>query len=286
MNLFLCTISFRHQLISIEQIVHWAKANHFQGIELWGIHAKNLSDQADYNKDWLAKNGLRASMISDYLPLHESEKNLYFSVQQLCRLSKHWGAGKIRTFAGSKGSTDTTVAERHRLVKKLARICDWLLDYDLNLVIETHPNTFADSTQSTVQLIEEVDRSNLKLNFDVIHVWESKANVITALEQLGPHIGHFHLKNISSANLLNVFSPPNVYSASGSREGMVPLFEGAVDYKEFFEFLYSQANIDLSMVDASLEWFGHQCKSTLSRDRYLVQQLQQQYHPSSIAYCS
>lgn len=276
MNLSICTISFRHQLISMEQIVSWAQHNHFQGIELWGIHAKNLSDQPNYNKNWLNSYGLTATMISDYLPLAISEKDIFYKVQLLIRLAKHWGAKKIRTFAGEKGSADTSNHERRELVQRLKLVCSWLAQHDMQLIIETHPNTFADSVASTELLFSEVNHDNLKLNFDVLHVWESKANVINALERLRPHINHFHLKNISSADFLHVFNPPNVYSASGSREGMTPLFEGAVNFKEFIEYLHDHSDPELATIDASLEWFGHNCKNTLMRDRYLVQQLKQQ----------
>ncbi len=276
MNLSICTISFRHQLVSIDQLVSWAKANHFQGVELWGVHAKNLSDQPGYNKDWLANYGLRATMISDYLPLSGSEDESFYKVELLSRLAKHWGSKKIRTFAGQKGSAETSPEERIALIKRLRLICDWLALHHLTLIVEIHPYTYADSVVSTQQLVDEVARENLKLNFDVLHVWESKANVINALEQLRPHINHFHLKNISSAEFLNVFSPPNVYSASGSREGMVPVFEGAVDYREFIEHIYQHPDSSLVDIDTSLEWFGNNCKNILKHDRYLIQQLQQQ----------
>ena len=276
MNLSICTISFRHQLISIDQLVSWAKANHFQGIELWGTHAKNLMDDTGYNKAWLQGHGLRTTMISDYLPLREPEKALFYKVQLLGRLAKHWGAKKIRTFAGDKGSDQTTYEEFIALVKTIKKICDWLTFHDLNLVVEIHPNTYADTVVSTLKLFEEVNKDNLKLNFDVLHVWESGVDVIPALEVLKPYINHFHFKNISSKDYLNVFSPPNVYSASGSREGMVPLFEGAVDYKAFLEYLNGHSDKNLAKNDASLEWFGHHSKQVLKRDRYLIQQTYQQ----------
>lgn len=276
MNLSICTITFRHQLISIEQIAAWAKANHFQGIELWGAHAKNLADQPSYDKHWLASYGLKATMLSDYLPLSAPEHVLYHKVQQLCRLARHWGATKIRTFAGDKDSLDFSQSERNTLFCKLQQICDWLVPHGLNLVIETHPKTYADSVEATQQMFATVDRSNLQLNFDVLHVWESGAKVNQALESLLPYINHFHFKNISGAEHLGVFAPANVYAAAGSREGMVPIFDGAVDYNGFIEYLHQHHNPKLVAMDASLEWFGNHCKKVLSRDRYLIQQLRQE----------
>ncbi|MGH1542261.1 MAG: sugar phosphate isomerase/epimerase family protein [Arenicella sp.] len=276
MNLSICSISFRHQLISIDQLANWAKNNYFQGIELWGVHAKNLSDQPHYNKNWLAKYGLQVPMISDYLPLAIPDKEAFYKIQLLSRLAKHWGAKKIRTFAGEKGSAETSAVDRKKLVKRLKALCESVAEHNLTLIIETHPNTFADTLKSTQQLLDEVNHDSLKLNFDVLHVWESKINEIEALEQLKPHIDHFHFKNISSEELLNVFSPPNVYSASGSREGMTPLFEGKINFKAFIQYLIEHQEPRFSEIDVSLEWFGNHSQKILRHDRYLIQQIQQQ----------
>jgi 3-dehydroshikimate dehydratase len=284
MKLSICTISFRHQLVSIDQLVHWAKANHFQGIELWGVHAKNLSEQPSYNRDWLAGFGLFTSMISDYLPLQGPETIAFQKVQQLCLLAKHWGATKLRTFAGHLGSHQVSDAERDDITRRMQDICQWAAQHGITLIVEIHPGTLADTMESTVRLLKEVDQPNLKINFDVLHVWESGANPIEAFHLLKQDIEHFHLKNISSADLLSVFSPPNVYSASGSREGLVPLFEGAVDYQTFLEFLMQQPDQTFHHMDASLEWFGDHCKKTLSEDRYKIQQLQQTHTESGLFY--
>ncbi|HAX28054.1 MAG TPA: sugar phosphate isomerase/epimerase, partial [Alteromonas macleodii] len=80
-------------------------------------------------------------------------------------------------------------------------------------------------------------------------------------------------KNISSSKHLSVFAPDNVYAAAGSREGMVPIFDGAVDYRRFIEYLYSKTT--LRNIDSSLEWFGNNCKNILSQDRYKLQKMSQ-----------
>ena len=45
MQLSICTISFRHHLVSLENIAEWARCHDFQGIELWGVHAQGLETQ-------------------------------------------------------------------------------------------------------------------------------------------------------------------------------------------------------------------------------------------------
>lgn len=276
MQLSICTISFRHQLISIDELANWAQANHFHALELWGIHAKNLADNGAYNKDWIQKMGLRISMLSDYLPLSGDIDHLQERVNELARLTRHWGAGKLRTFAGSKGSFETSSKEQQFLVSRLQQVCDWLSHHHLDLIIEVHPQTFADTVESTELLLREVDRPNIKLNFDVLHVWESGADIQAALDQLHCYISHFHFKNIRSAEFLDVFAPENVYAAAGSREGMTSLFDGAVDYRRFLKHLYNHPNKTLATMDASLEWFGHNSQKVINRDRYLIQQQLQQ----------
>jgi len=262
MKLSICTISFRHHLHSLDQISHWAQAHSFQGIELWGIHAKNLADEPHYGADWLYAYGLETSMLSDYLPLEASESDLLEETKKLSQLAKHWGTKKIRTFVGKKGSAQTTKRERNELVEKLHLICEFLYAEGQSVLVETHPNTLADNLASTIQLLEETNHPALRINFDVLHVWESGINPIEAMNQLGPYVSHFHFKNIASRSQLDVFSPNNVYAAAGSRKGMVPLFEGAVNYQDFLEEL-----IPTMDVNASLEWFGPNVKEVLVKDR-------------------
>lgn len=52
MRLALCTISFRHHLVSIGELARFARGHGFDGIELWGVHARNLGP--GNHAEWLA----------------------------------------------------------------------------------------------------------------------------------------------------------------------------------------------------------------------------------------
>ncbi|MBP3952666.1 sugar phosphate isomerase/epimerase family protein [Bacillus suaedae] len=261
MNLSLCTISFRHHLYSIDQLAHWAATQHFQAIELWGVHAKNLSDQSHYNASWLESYGLKTSMLSDYLPLDSSIPDMMRETRKLSTLAKHWGTSKIRTFVGRKASVKTSKEERAILVERIKMICEYVESQGQSILVETHPNTLTDTLASTLQLISETNHPALRVNFDVLHIWESGVDPIEAVKQLQPHVSHFHFKNISSREHLHVFAPDNVYAAAGSRKGMVPLFEGAVNFREFLLEVFP-----MMKVEASLEWFGPSVKEVLAKD--------------------
>jgi 3-dehydroshikimate dehydratase len=262
MKISLCTITFRHHLLSMEDIAHWATSNHFDGIELWGIHAINMSQHGCYDADWLAEFGLGVPMISDYLPTEGPSSAMRDRALLLCGLARHWRAPRLRTFAGGMSSAVASPDDWTRIANRLREACRIAADYGISLVVETHPNTLADRLSSTMRLIAEVDHPALTLNFDVLHVWEGGDDPVAARRALLPHIGYYHLKTIRSRGDLSVFEPGNVYAAAGRREGMMPLLEGAVDYDRFLPDLLGDPD-----AEASLEWFGPECFSVLRNDR-------------------
>ena len=265
MNLSLCTISFRHHLISLQQVVEWAAPRGFSGIELWGVHARNLLDRPDYDLDWLRSHGLCVPMLSDYLPVQGERQPMIEKTHDLCRLAQAWGAGKLRTFAGNKGSHEITAEERRDWTRRMRELCTIVDDHGMKLVVETHPQTLADTRESTRQLVEEINHPALCLNFDVLHVWESGADPFEVIAEFEPLVAHMHLKNVRSRSFLQEFLPGNVYAPAGSRTGMVSLFEGAFDYRKFLAFVMSETSLWPSL-DASLEWFGPNVLTTLEQD--------------------
>ncbi len=266
MKYSLCTISFRHQLISFTDIVQFAYENGFEGIELWGTHAQNLYMQeretTEREIDYLKDKNLEVTMISDYLDislLADFQKTMG-KCEQLVTLANWFNTNKIRTFAGQKGSEDFSEQERKEYVKRIRMICDLFAQHNMYILLETHPNTLTDTLPSTLKLLEEVNHPYLKINLDFLHIWESGADPIDSFQRLKPWIQHYHFKNISSAEYLHVFEPNNVYAAAGSRIGMVPLFEGIVNYDEIIREVRDTDHF------ASLEWFGHNAKDILKEE--------------------
>ena len=257
MRVSLCTISFRHRLISIGEITRFARTSGFDGIELWGVHARNLGP-GDHG-EWLGAYGLHVPMLSDYLPLDQTDAALIERTTDLCRLAGLWRSPRLRTFAGTKGSAQTAPDERATIARRLRLAAECVADHGLRLIVETHPGTLADTTASLLQLLAEVDHPALKVNFDVLHVWEGGDDPYKAHERLAEHVDYYHLKNVRDRSSLNVFAPANVYAAAGRREGMTSLFEGTLDYAAFLKILRPDA-------EASLEWFGDDCLAILASD--------------------
>lgn len=268
MNVSICSISFRHHLISIGDMAAWARSAGFQGIELWGVHARNLVAYPERNGAWLDDYGLSVPMISDYLPLDADVLMLRQKTIELCQLAGKWGAAKIRTFAGKTASKSASGEERRLIASRLRDVCDVAASYGIYLLAETHPGTLADTAASTLRLIEEVDHPFFAINFDALHVWEGGDDPVAIRRRMGAAIRHYHLKNVRHRKDLGVFQPANVYAPGGDRRGMTALLEGALDYSRFLSDLIEDAD-----VEASLEWFGGNCQETLRNDLTQVRQM-------------
>lgn len=274
MKTSLCSISFRHHLISLEQIASWAADRGFAGIELWGVHAHNLAASPEYDAEWLRGYGLSVPMISDYLPLQGDRSASLEKTERFCLLVQRWGARKLRTFAGHKASGEVKAEERRAWVLRMRELCGVVATHGIQLVVETHPNTLADTLASTLRLLEEVDHPALRLNFDVIHVWESLEDPMEVFGLLEPFVAHMHLKNVAERAALGVFAPANVYAPAGDRAGMVELFAGAFDFERFLGFVMNAFPVRWKALDSSLEWFGPNVFATLEGDRQALARLQ------------
>ncbi|WP_068777278.1 sugar phosphate isomerase/epimerase [Paenibacillus sp. FJAT-26967] len=256
MNISLGTISFRHALISFGELVRYAQAQGFSGIELWGIHAQHLYDNRQEQEleelHYLRTHNMNITMISDYLDISPQADfgQTAAKCRRLIELAGAFGTNRIRTFAGQEPSSGVTPAAREGYTRRLSELCDLCGEHGVKLLIETHPNTLADTLASTLVVLEETGHEQLAINLDFLHLWEAGEDLQECMRLLEPWVQHYHLKNISSPQYLDVFQPHNVYSSSGTREGIVKLGGGAVDYRSILKYIHRTG------IPASLEWFG------------------------------
>jgi 3-dehydroshikimate dehydratase len=266
----ICSISFRHELVSFRELVHFAHTAGYSGIELWGVHANSLLRNNSLKIERLIEEmqsvSITVSMISDYLDLLV-EPNLFLKVEQkwyeLISIAQLFKTDKIRIFAGNKASASASEEEWGLCIARLRHLVEISSAYGIYTVIETHPCTFADNLQETLRLLAEVNHEFLCINLDFLHLWEVECPPYEAFWQLKPWIVNFHFKNVLNQESLHVFSPNNVYSPSGYRDGMVPLANGAIDFSEIVNLLMKEQ----TTFPASIEWFGdepfHRLRSEL-----------------------
>lgn len=249
----LCTISFRHVLISFQELVEFARVHGFDGIEVWGAHASHLyKERMGSEKALLEAAGLTVSMISDYLDVGSQVNfsNTIAKCKDLLVVADWLGTKKIRTFAGTRGSREVDAGEFENMVRQLRILGDLCMNQGIELLVETHPGTLADHTEAAHKLMLEVNHEAVKLNMDFLHIWEAGDDPMESYELLAPWVAYFHLKNVVSLAHCSVFQPHQVYAANGSRLGMVSLENGAVQYRPIIERIRESGKF------ASLEWFG------------------------------
>ncbi|EFM12164.1 Xylose isomerase domain protein TIM barrel [Paenibacillus curdlanolyticus YK9] len=265
----LCTISFRHQLVSLRELVVFANKTGYTGIELWGVHARSLIRHDPIGLARLVPEMQRlqieVGMISDYLDLLTPEgfEEQEAKWKELLSLARLFQTNKLRIFAGNRASESASREEWERCMKRLRDLADMSSAYGIYLIVETHPMTYADCLPSVLKLLEDTDHPYIRLNLDFLHMWEADCSPEEAYRKLKPWVHHFHFKNVRDRDSLSVFAPDNVYSPSGHRQGIVSLSEGALSFSEIVKLL----ELDQTPFSASIEWFGddpyHQLKEEM-----------------------
>ncbi len=255
MRVNLCSISFRHELVSFRELARYALSAGFDGIELWGVHARSLNLQwrdrlRELVRD-VGESGISIAMMSDYVEFM-GDAPFEEEWREKVRTARAFGTDKLRIFAGRRGSRSFGEEDWSVCAARLRRLCEIAAEEEVYTVVETHPDTAADCLDSTLRLLREADHPALRLNLDFLHLWEAGDDPLRAYELLKPYVLNYHLKNVSSRERLPVFSPMNIYSPSGSREGIVPLAEGELSYSPIVRKLAE----DRLNRPVSIEWFG------------------------------
>lgn len=253
MRLHCCSVAFRHQPVTATGLAAFVTRHGFDGLEIWAPHAAALRDE------WQALPARpRVPMMSGYLPLGTPgfDPN---EARALLDLARDWRAPRLRLFAGTISASAAGAAERAAVLSDLARCADLAAARGLAIAIETHPGTLADSGVAAARLMEALDNPAVGLNLDLLHLWEAGDDPLAAVVALAPHALHLHLKSVASRADLDVFAPSNVHDPAGCREGMCPLFDGALDYAAILPSLPTH-------IDAALEWFGPNPEAVMAAD--------------------
>ncbi|UJF31865.1 sugar phosphate isomerase/epimerase family protein [Paenibacillus hexagrammi] len=277
MNYYLCSISFRHELASLEDLMNFAQEKGFAGIELWGVHAEAISGGSDpkriiHTLDQLQDKGLHVSMISHYVNLLATNHQLPDVIarwRRLIALAKLFRTNRIRIFAGNQPSHTASPEEWSLCAARLRMFSEIAYEAEVWTVIEFHPHTYFDTLQSVHSLLLEANHPGIRVNVDFLHVWESGCDPIDALSVIKPWIGYYHLKNVRDREQLSLFEPDNVYSPNGIRDGLVSLAEGALDYARIIRYLLKEK----LNYPAALEWFGDRPFHRLESDVAWLMQL-------------
>lgn len=257
MKFSFCSIAFRNQKITLQEIFYILSKVGYQGVELWANHLNNGIDLATIKKR-LEQNNLSVPMISPYLDLTSDKVAWELSIKTAAdyiQIAGFLEAPLVRAFTGTVGSRKATKIQEKNCTEGLKQICDIAAKQDIAIALETHPSTLVDNVYSTLTLLEKVKAPNLKLNLDIYHMFEVHRDPLLVLDYLFPYVAHVHAKNAiltphehhqEKHPLLHDPKPKAIFT------GVKPLANGEMDYEPFVKELINRG-FDGYL---SVEWFG------------------------------
>lgn len=165
----------------------------WDGIELWDGYLKT----ADIYRlrDMLEAMRLRVFQLCPYFNVtgdREQLEETYRIAQAYIEKAHALHCGQIRVFTGSVGSADADARQYAQGVEGLRHICR--MDESVYFVLETHMGSLADTTASTLQLLEDVGCSNLKVNLQV-PLNNGQDAIMDSVHTLGRYVAHIHAHN-------------------------------------------------------------------------------------------
>ena len=190
-----CSIALRNNPI-LEVVDEIADAG-FEGIEILHRSIETLDDAAVRElAQHCAKRNLPVTAISPYFTFtrgREAWLETMKTAEKVLKVGAILGTKKVRTFVdvGPDGLPSCRADESHwkAATEGLRALCN--LDPSVEFVVETHDNTLADTLPTVQRLFAEVNKPNLRLNYQGSTDFMERG-YFECLETLYPLMSHMH----------------------------------------------------------------------------------------------
>lgn len=252
----LCTSGFKDW--PIEKVLEWASSLGIEGIELWMGHIERFQEEQgplDKLAETLRKYGFEVPAISGYTTFSggfSGEKDLkqeYKSMNRLLDVARQLKCPLIRSFVGHVSSRRASPEQWGQIVRDMKNVMRMADQYEVNIAVEVHYDTFIDNTESVLLLLEQVNHPRLKLVFDGANLNVERIDQMEALPVLYPLVEHVHIKNY------------NWDHESWYKSKPVSIFEGDIDNRILLKEL-KRRNYNGYV---SLEYFGEIKEANIKR---------------------
>lgn len=172
-----------------------------QGLELWVGHLRPFADAGVRALEDLAAalrdEGLQVPVISGYTYFSRSPRDRDVDLADVRRFSE-WaaalGAPALRTFFGHLPSRAASPELWDESLEALCAARDLARQEGVDLLVETHYQTFADSLDSLRNLLDSVP-GDLGLIFDAANFHPDHIDPLQVLRGVYPAVRHVHCKN-------------------------------------------------------------------------------------------
>lgn len=212
----LTSVTFRK--LTPENIITLAAKAGLDCIE-WGgdIHVPHGDlAQASRVRDMTEQSGLVISSYGSYYRAKGSKgRSLEFvKVLETCIAL---GTDTVRIWAGDKGSVECDERTRGSITDDIKKAAEMGKEYNISLGLEYHSNTLTDTLESTLKLIEDIDRDN------VFSYWQ-------------PSVKLDGTSNLNELRML-LGKVSNVHVFKWNEAGRMPLADGGLEWMRYFETL-------------------------------------------------
>lgn len=185
----LCSVTFRD--LSAEAVIDLAKQAGLNGIE-WGgdVHVPpNNHERAEEVGKITREAGLDVIAYGSYYRVGIANE---IPFEEILKTAVLLSAPAIRVWAGRKGSDLADEAYREQVIKDTKRISELAQEENIDICFEYHRKTLTDTPESAVQLMEDVNYSNVYLYWQPsigIRTKERVANI----EKIKPWLSYIHV---------------------------------------------------------------------------------------------
>jgi fructoselysine 3-epimerase len=130
-------------------------------------------------------------------PVPEERRHTIDHYKDLVELTAEWG-GKILLYIPGWIVFGTTFKQAWDWsIAALGEIADKAAEFDVTLVIEpvSFDSNFIDKCEETIEMMEEVNKPNVKLMFDTFHVLYRKEVSSDYIYRMGKDLRHLHISD-------------------------------------------------------------------------------------------
>jgi sugar phosphate isomerase/epimerase len=162
-------------------------------------HVLEVGVEVEAIRKALESHGLRVWVVSggwcDFFHAPPAVDETFRSVKRQVGIARALGVGLLRLFFGRLSYEAYTPPTRDVIVRNLQTLAG--RHPDMRFVFENHDGASL-HPEVCREVLERVDRPNIRMNFDPINFEKAGVSSMDALDVVRPFVGHAHLKGLEN----------------------------------------------------------------------------------------
>jgi len=164
----------------------------FDGIELSAI--PSMSDHLNLDQ-WQREVGVVQELAENYslqlLAVEQPSQN--GEVMDKCfRLCQALGISVVNCGPGGRSGDSDSLKASIRSLTELSKRAE---DYGVVLCVKAHVGAAIYNTETSLKALEEISSPAFRLDFDCSHIHRAGEDVLAAVEEVIPRVGHIHIRD-------------------------------------------------------------------------------------------